>query len=330
MMLRPSHVWSALAVVLVLVSSGSALAETWAEKLGYPAGKRVLILHADDAGMCYEANEAVKQQLSAGEIQSASIMAPCPWFNEMAAWYKENPQYDLGVHVTLTSEWKHYRWAPLTPRAEVPGMVDKDGYLWADVIPVALNAKPEEIETEIRAQIERHLKAGVQPSHMDTHMGTVYARPDFTAAYMKLAEEYRIPAMVIEYSPRIAEKFRKRGIPQTEVLISLINNYKLPKLDDFEAVPSGDSYDEVIENFFELVKSLEPGITEIVFHPSTESEGLKHITNSWQQRVWESQMFGDPRVKEFFEEQDVVFTNWKEIMQRWEERYGDTLPKKAE
>ena len=311
-----------LLAAMAWTQAAALRAETWAEKLGYPAGKRVLILHADDIGMCYEANQSAKQYLSDGAIQSAAMMVPCPWFNEIAAWYKEHPEHDMGLHLALNSEWKYYRWGSVAPVEQVPGLLDPDGYLWNDTLKTALRGKPEEVEAELRAQIERSLSAGIRPSHIDTHMGTLYARPDFTAVYMKVAEEYRIPAMVIEPSPPIEEKFRKRGVPVSEYLRDLLTNYKLPKLDDFDAVPEGSTYEEKRERFFEQVRNLRPGITELIFHPSVETEGLKRITGSWQQRVWEADLFNDEQVGQFFEREGVLFTNWKEMMARFEERFG--------
>lgn len=298
----------------------------WSERLGYPAGKKVLILHADDIGMCYEANEAAKQYLPKGDIQSAAMMVPCPWFNEIANWYKEHPDFDMGLHLAMNSEWKWYRWGPAAPKTEVPTMLDPDGYLWDDTLKTALKAKAEEIEKEIRAQLERAISRGIKPSHIDTHMGTLYARPDFTAAYLKVAEEYRIPAMVIEPSPKVIDKFRKRGIPQTKQLTDLLTNYKLPKLDDFDAVPEGKTYEEKRDNFFAQIRSLEPGITELIFHPSILTDGLKHITGTWQQRAWEAEMFSDPVVKQFLASEGIIFTNWKEIMTRFDANQGTAQP----
>jgi predicted glycoside hydrolase/deacetylase ChbG (UPF0249 family) len=306
---------------LTLVPALAARGETWAEKLGYPSDKIVLILHADDVGMCYEANQAAKNYLTAGQIQSAAMMVPCPWFNEIAGWYKEHPEFDMGLHLAMNSEWKWYRWAPVAGKDKVPGMCDPDGYLWRGVIDTATHASGEEIEAEIRAQLERAISRGIRPSHIDTHMGTLYARLEYTRAYLKVAQEYHIPAMVIEMTPPVVAKFRKQGYPITEQSTQELSTYTLPKLDDFNATTDGKSYEDKKEKFFELVRSLRPGLNEIIFHPSIETEGLKHITNSWQQRVWEAQMFSDPQVMAFFEREGIVFTNWKEIMKRFDEKH---------
>jgi predicted glycoside hydrolase/deacetylase ChbG (UPF0249 family) len=317
----------ALWTLLTLAQALAARGETWAEKLGYPAGKVVLILHADDIGMCYEANEAAKNYLEKGHIQSAAMMVPCPWFNEIAGWYKEHPEHDMGLHLAMNSEWRWYRWGPVAGKDKVPGMCDPDGYLWRGVLDTATHASAAEIEAEIRAQLERALSRGIKPSHIDTHMGTLYARLDYTKAYLKVAEEHHIPAMVIEMTPRVVAKFKKQGYPLTEQSIAQLAGYKLPKLDDFHATLDGKSYEDKKEKFFQQVREMSPGLNEIIFHPSTLTEGLKHTTGSWQQRAWEAQMFSDPQVLAFFEREGIVFTNWKEIMKRWEERFGDKVPK---
>ena len=307
-----------LIAVFVLVKT--SVAETWGEKLGYPADTRVLMLHADDIGMCYEANQAAKRQLTDGVIHSAAMMVPCPWFNEIAGWYKEHPEHCMGLHLALTSEWKTYRWGPVTNARDVPGLIDDDGYLWRSVIGVATHASAEEIETEIRAQVERAFSRGIKPSHIDTHMGTLYARPDYTAAYMRVAEEYHIPAMVIEMSPHTIQKFRKQGYPMDDRMLELIKNYSLPKLDDFGSIDSAPTYEEKIDKFYQQVRGLQPGITELIFHPSVETEGLTKTTGSWQQRVWEAEMFHDPKVRQFLESEGIVFTNWREMMRRFDEK----------
>jgi chitin disaccharide deacetylase len=319
---------SLVLVGLVLAAAAtSARGETWAEKLGYPSGKIILMLHADDIGMCYEANDSVKNYLPKGRIQSAAMMVPCPWFNEIANWYKENPQYDLGLHLAMNSEWKWYRWGPVAGKEKVPGMCDEDGYLHRGVIETATRASAAEIETEIRAQVERALSRGIRPGHIDTHMGTLYARPDYTAAYMKVAEEYHLPAMVVEPTPAVLEKFRKQGYPITKQGTDLMANYKLPKLDDFNSVPEGKTYEEKKQKFYDLVRSLSPGLNEIIFHPSTLTEGMKHTTGTWQQRAWEAQMFDDPEVLAFFEREGIEFTNWKEIMKRFDEKFPEQKAK---
>jgi len=293
-----------------------------AERLGFSSGSKVLILHADDIGMCEEANSAVTPYLLKKEIQSASVMMPCDYSDEFIAWYKENDNMDIGLHLTLTNEWKTWFWSTVADKDSVPGLLNSEGYMWPSVAEVVQNAKPEEVKKEIRAQIEKALSLGITPGHLDTHMGTLYGSNAFSKVYMDIAEEYQIPAMVIDLrKDSIAHKFKEMGYPITADLIAAAKDYKLPKLDDFGSVPYGKSYEEKRANFFELLRSLNPGITELIFHPSVESDNLKAITNSWQQRVWEAQLFSDPEVIEFMKKEQILFTNWKDLLQRQKNNY---------
>lgn len=289
----------------------------WAERLGYPKGSKVIMLHADDAGMCEEANLATQHYLKTGHIQSAAAMPPCPQFKSMIEWAKNNPKADIGLHLALTSEWKTYRWPPVLPAKEVPGLIDGEGKLWRDVPSVLQHATVEEVTREIRAQIEKSIALGHRPSHIDTHMGTLYAHPGYAKAFLDIAQEYNIPANAIDLSDTlVAAHFKAAGYPINEELIQYLENYRLPKLDFFTSAPEAKTYEGKVSAFKDLIKSLRPGITEIIFHPSVESDQLKTITNSWQQRVWEAKMFADPDLIQFFKDEGIIFTNWKEIMTR--------------
>ena len=299
--------------------------ETWADKLGFPLGRKVLLLHMDDAGMCPEANGAVERYISSGNLMSTAIMVPCPEAVSLIEWAKNYPKADIGVHLTLTSEWQQYRWGPLTQKTKVPGLVDPDGKFWHEVPEVVMNASPAEVETEIRAQIDKMLAMGIKPSHIDTHMGTLYGSAEYVKVFLKIAEEYKIPANVIELSVTgVADKFRKEGYPIDDKVLNLISGYTLPRLDNFTSVPEGSTYVEKRTKFFDLVKSLDPGLTEIIFHPSLESENLKSITGTWQQRVWEGELFSDPEVLKFFKDEGIIITTWREIS----ERFNSNMKKK--
>lgn len=296
---------------------------TWAQKLGYPVDKRVIILHADDIGMCPEANISAKRYMEEDHIQSSAVMMPCPNAKAFIDWAVAHPEEDVGLHLTLTSEWKTHRWPGLVSAEEAPGLYDEEGKLWRRVIEVVQNATAEEVEQEIRAQIEQSIAWGHRPDHIDTHMGTLYGSHQFTEAYLRVAEEYQIPAMVIDFqNSEVVAGFKNQGYPLSDEMIAIVNNYSLPKLDFFSSAPNGDSYEDKCEKFKELIRSLNPGLTEIIFHPSELTDNLKSITNSWQQRAWEAQMFADPAMKQFFEEQELVFTNWQEIMERFRARKG--------
>jgi predicted glycoside hydrolase/deacetylase ChbG (UPF0249 family) len=299
-------------------ATGAVAPANWAERLGYPAGAKVIMLHADDAGMSEEANIAVKNMLSSGVIQSTAAMPPCPQFEDMIAWAIEHPDIDVGLHLALTSEWETYRWPSVTPVAEVPGLIDPDGKLWRSVEEVVLHATPEEVAKEVRAQIEKSIALGYRPDHIDTHMGTLYGSPAFAKEYLKIAMEYGIPANAIEMSDStVVAHFKAAGYPITDEMIAYMSEYTLPKVDYFTSAPNAKTYEEKVASFKGLIKTLKPGLTEIIFHPAVETDHLKSITGSWQQRVWESQMFSDPDLKQFFVDEGIIFTNWREIMKRF-------------
>ncbi len=269
--------------------------------------------------MCHEANSAARGYLERGRISSASVMLPCPWADQFLAWSREHPDHDIGVHLTLTSEWTHYRWGPVTSRSEVPGLVDGRGHLWPSREEVERHASVDEVRREIRAQVEAARAAGLEPTHVDAHMGALLGRRELVDAYLSLAEELGIPAMMLELTPAVLARFREQGYPLDESTVNRIRAYPLPKLDALVPIPKGDSYEQVRERTLAMLDGLPPGITQIIFHPSAESEALKDITASWAQRVWEGRLFDDPQVVERLARDDVVVTDWRELMRRFRE-----------
>lgn len=320
--------WISLLVISVLACNDvkkstkklpNDVKQNWAEKLGFPKGKKVIMLHADDVGMCEEANIATEYYLKNNFIQSAAIMVPCPNADEFIEWAKANPTKDVGLHLTLTSEWRDHRWSTITDPAEVPGLIDPDGKMWHHVPDVVAHASADEVEKEIRAQIDKSLRMGLKPSHIDTHMGTLYGDKEYIKRFYKVAQEYGIPANVLDLSDSlIVKRLRAKEYPIDDSIIALTETYTLPKLDKFTSAPNGESYEDKIQKFKDLIKSLNPGLTEIIFHPSVESEKLKTIAYSWQQRIWESKMFADKDLLNFFEEEGIIFTNWTDIMNRFD------------
>ncbi|MGQ9697036.1 MAG: polysaccharide deacetylase family protein, partial [Armatimonadota bacterium] len=178
--------------------AGSPEPPTFFQLLGN-SGTRYLIVHADDLGMCHSENAASFRAMEAGLVTCGSVMMPCPWVLEVVEYAKTHPDVDLGIHLTLNSEWMTYRWRPVAPVDKVRGLVDPQGYMWQSVEDVLKHATATEVETECRAQIEYALKLGLKPTHLDTHMGTILAKPEFAEIYLKLGREYGLPVMLPRY-----------------------------------------------------------------------------------------------------------------------------------
>ncbi len=166
-----------------------------AERLGYEADAKLLIVHADDIGLARSVNIATVQAFESGGITSGSLMVPCPWFPDFAAYYREHQPLDVGIHTTLAAEWDYYKWGGVSPAGEIPSLLDDNGYFYSPVEEVGLHADPAEVEKEIRAQIERALALGIRPTHLDTHMGSVMAKPELLQIYLKLGMEYGVPVL---------------------------------------------------------------------------------------------------------------------------------------
>ena len=171
--------------------------KTLAERLGYPADAKLVILHADDVAMAHSVNMASFAALDQKAISSASVMVTCPCLTEVAEYAKAHPDADLGVHLTLTSEWKTYRWGPVAPRDQVPSLLDPQGYFYPDVRSAAAHIKPKEAEREIRAQIELAIKMGIHPTHLDMHMMTLAATPQLYATLVKVGHDLHLPFLAV-------------------------------------------------------------------------------------------------------------------------------------
>jgi predicted glycoside hydrolase/deacetylase ChbG (UPF0249 family) len=195
--------WSSVASLLV-VSTLPAQTKTIAERLGHPADSKLLIIHADDLAVAHSVDAASFDALDKGAVSSASVMVPSPWITEVVAYAKAHPNADLGLHLTLTSEWETYRWGSVEPADKVPSLLDSAGAFPRDEKLVAATAKPLEVEREIRAQIDRALALGIRPTHIDSHMGALFTTPELIATYVKVARDYRLPFLALRGDPRAA------------------------------------------------------------------------------------------------------------------------------
>lgn len=307
-------------VTVIGCGAAVATADTWAERLGFPPGSKVLVLHAHGLGVCYETSEAGEQLLASDVAGSASAVAPGPWFDQVAIWSTSHQDADLGLELTLNSELPHYRWQPVASDDLVPSLTDMDNFLWSSPLQTMVNASADDVERELCAQIERAKAAGLEPSHFTTHLGTLFTRVDLTEVYLRIARKYWIPAVVVALTPQQVERFRDQGYPVPDELIQVLNDYPLPKVDDLRIVQPAESYEAKKQQFIEMVQGLPPGLTQVAFRPAVESEALKQIMDDWQQRVWDLQLMQDPEVRAALVAEGVILTDWRELMDRFEGR----------
>jgi len=274
-----------------------------------------LIIHADDLGMSHAANRASLEMLEKGWVSSASVMMPCAWVAEVAAWRKQHPDKDLGLHLTLTSEWRPLRWGPVAGRNLVPGLLDADGYMWPDVPQVARSASAKEVETELRAQIELARRMGIRFTHIDTHMGTLYARPDYFEAFEKMGREYGVP--ILRMKPSAEAKARAAG-PMVEYLLANEERFRREghfRLDSLLADPTrgAKTQEERREAYHRALRGLKPGVHMLILHPAMLDPEIRRAAGSAPNRFGDYQVFSDDATVKLIRDLGIQLVGWQDL-----------------
>lgn len=305
---------------------------TYAEKLGYPKGSKVLILHIDDVGMSYDSNIGAIKALNEGVANSLSLMMPCAWIPDFFKYLEKFPETDAGLHLTLTSEWTGYRWGPLMGKPSVPGLVDKQGAMWKSVEATVKNAQPDEIEKEIRAQLERSRSMGWEPTHLDSHMGTLFATKEYLERYLKVGMQEKIPVMFPGgHNTMIQETTASTGLTK-EITTSIgkqLWSAGLPVLDDLHNVSYGwgcpDGKNECsdaellkykTQKYISSLENLKAGLTMVIMHCTWPTEVFKHISDSGLVRKGDTMSMMDPAFKAYLKNNNIVLTTWREVKKR--------------
>ena len=284
---------------------------------------KYLIVNADDYGMCTAANEAVEELFLGGWLKSATIMMPCPGAEHAVQFSIDHPEYAIGVHTTLTSEWGKYRWKPLT---DGKSLIDEEGFMWHESDQVEKNATSEDIEKEVRAQIDRAHKMGMKPSHIDNHMGSLYGhytgRLGLSKLALKICGSYG-------YAYRLYTKADKRICPNgtpyplyaaVTILSKLWGKKYNVIIPDYLLFPDWNddmrvSYEVYRDTILKIWTDIpEGGVTETFVHPSIENDELKGITGRWQDRVWEYQLMKDPYVHKYLKDHGVELISYRELI----------------
>lgn len=289
---------------------------------------KYLIINADDFGMCHSANEAVFDLFKKGGITSATIMTPCSWAKEAGVWAAAHPEYAVGVHLTFTSEWGKYRWSPIA-HSNTDSLRDSEDFMYHESDEFEKNSDIDEVENEIRAQIERFRSFGAEPSHLDNHMGSLYGietgRFELLNTTFDIAGEYGLPFRFPgTYVPEMFEndtlevKIDQSLIAMVfDKVISYANGLKVAMPDylipgEWNG-PQNDSYENFREYIYELYKTFPNGVTETYIHPALESDELKSITGSWHRRVWEHKLFSDPQTLQHIKSCGIELINYRDL-----------------
>ncbi|MDT0647615.1 polysaccharide deacetylase family protein [Zunongwangia sp. F260] len=280
---------------------------TIAEQLGYPRDAKLLIIHADDAGVSHAENIATIAAMEDGIVNSASIMVPCPWFPEIAAYASQNSEKDFGLHLTVTSEWKNYKWSSASSKNEVKSLINPNGYFYPLVDSVVVNSNARDVEKEINAQIEKALKYGIDVTHLDAHMGAVMSTPEFLEAYIKKGREYRVPVLLSNDLPALEELKTRMDLTSKDVIVDHL----------YQASP--ETFKGGMEAFYEdLLNNLEPGLSCFLIHLAFENEEMKAVTIDhpdwgarWRQEDYD--FFTSQKSRDLLEKNNIVLVTWREI-----------------
>ena len=278
-----------------------------AEKLGYPKDSKLLIIHADDLGLSHSTNVATIKAFESNNITSGSVMMPCPWISEIADYAKTHPGLDVGIHLTLTSEWKYYKWGGILGTGKTPSLTNPFGFLYASSEEVGKTAKPEEVEMELKAQIDKAFAMGIPLTHLDNHMGSLLSNPELIKIYFKLAKKYGlpilIPSMYLGYMPPAIATLLGPDIVKVDNLFMLTPEITSEKW--------GDPYQK-------FIASMKPGLNEIIVHLSLDNDEMQAIAggiaaygSAWRQKDLDYVSSED--FKKTLQENNIVLIHWKQI-----------------
>lgn len=272
-------------------------------KLGFSATDRVVVIHADDVGMCQSTVPAFFDVIEAGLVSCGSTMVACPWFPEVARMYSQHPATDIGIHLTLTCEWDSYRWGPISTRNPSSGFIDSEGYFYRNQS-MWVNVEPETLRIEMESQVDRATKAGIDLTHLDSHMFAVL-NPKFIAEYVELGFRHRLPVFMVRQpqwveilSRQYMDECQERGLPVFDHLREM-----------YLHLPSEDRIHEAKE----VLDNLPAGLTFFMLHPAKDTPELRAIAGDWQQRVADYEAFMSEELRDHVNNCGIQIIGWRQL-----------------
>nr|WP_299172668.1 polysaccharide deacetylase family protein [uncultured Allomuricauda sp.] len=277
-------------------------------RLGFQEDEKLLIIHADDAGLCHSENRATFEALQKGIVNSYSIMVPCPWFYEASVFAKNNPDLDNGVHLTLTCEWENYKFGPVLPISEVSSLVDENGHFFKNRDGVRNNAIAEEVRKELTAQIEKALNYGLKPTHLDSHMYSIGAKPEFLQIYKELGEKYNLPVLLNDELMKMAGLEADENIARNDLLVDKVH------FGNFEYFEKG----KLLEYYHNVFDELVSGLNIILIHPAFDDAEMQGVAinhpnfgSEWRQIDFDA--FTSETLRYQLEKSGAQLVTWKDV-----------------
>ena len=286
------------------------------KKLGISQQDRFVIIHTDDIGMCQATVDAYTELDKAQIISSGAVMVPCPWFLAATEYAKSHPQTDLGIHLTLNSEWETYRWHPLSSTDPKTGLIDSQGYFHRKHEEPQEFATPEAVEIELKAQIQHALNVGFKPTHVDTHMLTLL-HPKFLEVYLKTAYQFGLPAMIPRWN---LQDWKKLGFDPdaASLMATIIKEYEeqgYPMLDHFIGLKLNDHTYRMAQAK-QAMANLPPGLSHFYIHPSKDTPEARAISPDWQGRVADYEVFKNEQMRGFLKEEGIQVIGYRTLFEQ--------------
>ena len=294
-----------LAVKFILNEQKNNDFDAVSEALGYKPTDKLLIIHADDLGLCESVNSATFESFQSGSISSASVMMTTKEINEVVSFLESNKNYDMGIHLTVTSEWKYHKWGGVLNKNDIPSILNSKNHLYWNKRKFTKNGKLDEIRKELQAQIDLGISMGINPSHIDSHEGALFFDPDIFKLYLQIAEENDLLAFV-----------------PSQASVHFDQNFKQPKhaiiIDQFHMLPEGTDINQIKDYYFDVIENLSPGLSQIIVHLGKDEEELREITVDhpnfdYRWRQLDFDIFNSDEFKNHLKKHDIKIINWKNL-----------------